>query len=546
MRSQLGKLKGMLEISAPVASEVEREDDAEERQQTGAGSPGPVQRNVGPKPESRPVKPLRRGKQHREAEKNQPASSAVAAQSQVKPKASGASKMTAKSKPTVIDFEKKQAEAAQRVRAVVAESTPSIEKRPLSISPGSKDRIDLAVVTGARILRERPSPDEDGYIIGFDFGTSSLKVAYRQPYVAGDPVAVIAVPDELRSEGHAGLWQSVIWYHPQNGTFSLYPEKDAVALDGFKTGLIAGAGDKPMRQAPQVTRAEAATAFLALYFAYMVGAYDLERPLYPVGADHFVLVNIGIPVAVCDDKRALDEFSRLVSAGYALAPDISSLSLDAVKRALAQEITKLPSFVQLVPELTAAIAGYAADPMVQPGAHILLDVGASTLDIVAFNLQSQLRASVFTAGVDLFGAGALEIARKADIDDQMFMDACYYLFEKVYGNAKHDKRAPSLFKPGRRSMPVQLVITGGGCETEVHKRYIHRLPREKVLGALPLKRPSPPSKVLKEKGDPSRLLLAYGLTRDVTELYNLRLPSEIEDISPRQVPKSDMIDKDMV
>ena len=95
-------------------------------------------------------------------------------------------------------------------------------------------------------------------------------------------------------------------------------------------------------------------------------------------------------------------------------------------------------------------------------------------------------------------------------------------------------------------MPVQLVITGGGCDTDVHSRYINMLPKDQVLGAIPLKRPAPPSKILREKGDQSRLLLAYGLTRDVTELHELRLPSQIDDIPLLPVQTYQMIDKDMV
>ena len=66
------------------------------------------------------------------------------------------------------------------------------------------------------------------------------------------------------------------------------------------------------------------------------------------------------------------------------------------------------------------------------------------------------------------------------------------------------------------------------------------------INTIPFKRPTPPPKILKEPGDQSRLLLAYGLTRDITELHELRLPSEIEDIKPIPVQTFTMIDKDMV
>lgn len=539
--SLLGDLKSTLIRAEAAAAEVRRQEEEEEKRRTPTQPARPVQQPTGPKLRltaaalARLNTPLP-GKTQEGAVAGPPPTARPARPTPAQ-----------KPKPSLPDDPAKVGKAAaDRVRALVRDSTPSVEERPHSISRKSKSNIDRAVAAGAVILRDRPEPDEDGYIIGFDFGTSSLKVAYRQPYVADDPVAVITVPVELRSAKHPGLWQSVIWYDPGNGDFSLYPLDGGIALDGFKTGLIAGQGSKPMPQAPQVTRAEAATAFLALQFSYMVGAYALEKPLYPVGADHFVLINIGIPVAVRDNKNAFTEYSRLVAAAYALAPSATSLNLQALKAEQAHAPSTLPPFLQLVPELTAAIAGYAADPMVQLGAHILIDVGASTLDIVSFNLQAQLRASVFTAGVDLFGAAALEVARSAGVDDPTFTRACDYLFEDVYGKARADTRAPSLFKPGRRRMPVQLVITGGGCDTDVHSRYINLLPKDQVLGAIPLKRPAPPSKILREKGDQSRLLLAYGLTRDVTELHELRLPSQIDDIPPLPVQTYQMIDKDMV
>ncbi len=550
--SLLGELKSTLIKAEAAAAEVKRQEEEEERQRAASQPARHVQKQPGPKPKLTAAALARLNTPLPAEDKKETEPDAKRAPPPTPPKPAVVAKPlaplepAAKPKPVFNDPAKLRAAAADQVRTLVSASTPSIEERPDEISLANKGRIDGTVAAGAAILRDRPEPDEDGYIVGFDFGTSSLKVAYRQPYVADDPVAVIPVPDELRSANHPGLWQSVVWYHPGTRDFSLYPINGGIALDGFKTGLIAGHGSQPMPQAPEVTRAEAATAFLALQFAYMVGAYALEQPLHPVGADHFVLINIGIPVAVRDDKRAFTEFSRLVAAAYALAPSAASLNLQALKAELACAPSTLPPFLQLVPELTAAIAGYAADPMVQLGAHILIDVGASTLDIVSFNLQAQLRASVFTAGVDLFGAAALDIARSAGVDDPTFTRACDFLFEAVYGKAKADTRAPSLFKPGHRRMPVQLVITGGGCDTDVHSRYINLLPKDQVLGAIPLKRPAPPSKILREKGDQSRLLLAYGLTRDVTELHELRLPSEIDDIPPLPVQTFSMIDKDMV
>jgi hypothetical protein len=66
----------------------------------------------------------------------------------------------------------------------------------------------------------------------------------------------------------------------------------------------------------------------------------------------------------------------------------------------------------------------------------------------------------------------------------------------------------------------------------VHDKFIAEMPKERVLGEFPVLEPQPPSEITQESCDKARLLLAYGLTRDVQELLALRLPSEIDDLPP--------------
>jgi hypothetical protein len=92
---------------------------------------------------------------------------------------------------------------------------------------------------------------------------------------------------------------------------------------------------------------------------------------------------------------------------------------------------------------------------------MLVDVGASTLDMVSFNLLDRTHISIFTACVEMLGSAALDIARTAGISSGDFKRACDDAFEQVYGGAR--KKAPTLFHAGYRKQPVQLLKTGGGC-----------------------------------------------------------------------------------
>lgn len=440
----------------------------------------------------------------------------------------------------------KQAKAAGRPRTdrrelfdsiteLVGRSSPRIEPRPAAVSEATRCAVEAAVALGANQLSTRREPDlENGFLVGFDFGTSSIKVAVRQPYQADDPVKAMPAPTELRSIEHPYLWQTALWFDPESGQFSLIPRGGFVPLEGFKTGTIGGQDGARVLENLPVTRAEATVAFLALHLAHLLGWYQIERPLAPVGGDHFLGVHIGIPVAAHDDQKTYFLFKRIVAAANALAIDADNLTHQLVRETYARSPAELPPGYALVPELAAAIAGYAADITAQPGSHILVDVGASTLDIVAFNLVDRERIAVFSAAVELLGAAALDVALSAGVDAQDFKRACDEEFEVVYGEARSPHRASDGFHPALRRRPVRLLTTGGGCQTSVHRQFIDEMIQEAVLGSGAIVSPTPPEAMLDPGCASSRLLLAYGLTRDIQELLELKLPSQVPSIHPQR------------
>jgi hypothetical protein len=420
----------------------------------------------------------------------------------------------------------------RKVIAAVRNTTPAIEPRPAAISARNRAVLERAIAEGAIRLAENPLPDVDGYIVGFDFGTSSVKLAVSQPYHADNPTKAMPAPEELRSFAHPYLWHTALWFDPAGNRFSLFPIAGAVALEGFKTGIIGAHGGERVRPDIDVTRVEAAAAFLALHFAHFLGWYHGARPLGATGANEFLAVNIGIPVAAHDDAKSYAVFKRIVAAGFALGPFATDLDKDLVRQTYAQSGDQLPEGFYLIPELAAAVAGYAFEPTSQPGSHMLVDVGASTLDIVAFNLVGRERVAVFSAAVELLGAAALDTALHSDVSAQEFKQACDYEFEQVYGHARSPERARDGFHIQCRRKPVQLLVTGGGCQTELHNRFIAEMPVERVLGAAPLIRPLPPEAMTDLACDRARLLLAYGLTRDLPDLPEIRLPSQVPSITP--------------
>ncbi|EDL48254.1 hypothetical protein [Erythrobacter sp. SD-21] len=432
------------------------------------------------------------------------------------------------------------AEAFAHITRIVGASTPAIEERPTRIQSKEARRLDEAVRSGAEWLRDNPEPDFDnGFVVGFDFGTSSLKVVVRDPYVAGNPLAALPAPVELRSQGHPYLWQTVVWFDPAVEIFRLYPTPGAITLDGFKTGIIAGNGSEAIFDEPKISRSEGATAFIALHLCHLLGWYAKEQPLERSKAKNFLAINIGVPVATSDNPAALQPFKEVVRAAVELARSCEPLTLEMVRAALEMvHAEDLPDGFDLIPELSAALVGYASDPTSPLGSHVLVDVGASTLDMVAFNLvedEDEAEIKAFSATVELLGSSALEVAQNKGVLKSDFLKACNHQFGNTFAQAC--RLAPLNFSlaknPNRKD--VYLVVTGGGSNSILHKEFFARLrDPHRALGPGRIDQPAPPSEIIALDCDRTRLLLAFGLAHDIPDIVSTTNPSRIPRLQTKQ------------
>ena len=199
------------------------------------------------------------------------------------------------------------------------------------------------------------------------------------------------------------------------------------------------------------------------------------------------------------------------------------LDLSMVRSTFADAHEKTPDGFDLVPELAAAIAGYSSQKTAREGAHLLIDVGASTLDMVSFLRVTSKKATGIESSVELLGAAALEVARRAGEPDLECELACRHQYRELIDASRKESRTRVEFKAGRE---VQVIATGGGCNTELHKRFIGSRATKELLGEVPIIFPSPPAAITDEECDTQRLLLAYGLTMDVFEKVELLPPSQ--------------------
>jgi hypothetical protein len=125
----------------------------------------------------------------------------------------------------------------------------------------------------------------------------------------------------------------------------------------------------------------------------------------------------------------------------------------------------------------------------------------------------------------------MAVALDHGVDEDEFSLACRKQFSDVVVTTRSPRRSPREFAPGKE---VQVLATGGGRYSWLHKAFITRMASPQLLGDVPIIQPEPPKAVASHECDLSRLLLAYGLTMDVFERVELTPPSQTPDIPTRE------------
>ena len=417
---------------------------------------------------------------------------------------------------------------------------------PTSVAEAEESAVRSIVTRGGHILIERAEPDETGYLVGFDFGTSSSKVVIHQPG-AQDLAYALPVPEPLRVEERGRrqdhLWRTVVWFNPQTQSFSLLPLAGHRPIEGFKTKLIQSDGDA--RLGP-VSAMEAATAYLAMLCAFTIGHHALYAPRGFKRDQHYSRFHLGAPVSSLEEADCVSAFRVCLNAAMQLAPRASALDLVSVQQAVAtagnaSEVTGATPCL-LFEELAAVVAGYRASSDHRRGPHLIVDVGASTLDIATFSiLDEQSPVPVFYSSVELLGSDSYAVARALEVSSDQFGKACQAQCEQVLYTT-WTRRDPQF--RSKNGIPKPLIFIGGGrlnrFYEDIFQRYTTALESH-------TRTPQPGNNLTFDPStDFARLLVAWGLSQEDIRLPRIKAPSEIEDFSP--VPSSGtagFVSKDM-
>lgn len=288
-------------------------------------------------------------------------------------------------------------------------------------------------------------------VIGLDFGTSCTKVIVGTPYEQERAFLVPFAKYSHKSSPY--LLPTHIDF--QQGYYQLPSGKIKGSHDDLKLKLI-----QSMTSA-DYQHSQHAVAYLALVLRY-VRTWFVSRSKELFGPRKIVWhVNFGIPSETYVDNDLTDLYRKAAIKAWSLSVqdgDITSALIEQV----AARIYAMPEaidqsvFLDVFPEVAAEVAGYARSEHRQTGLHLMVDVGAATLDVCGFKLERQQGTDYYpllASKVNLLGACQLDKRRRMSVNQAV---------EKM-----HQKLLPDMIEPVENSIE-HYIPDCKAIERELH------------------------------------------------------------------------------
>ena len=326
-------------------------------------------------------------------------------------------------------------------------------------------------------------------VIGLDFGTSSTKVIVRFPYEAGQPTVAIPAPRHCLSDRNEYLWQTVLWLR-EDGQFIAWPEPKAHLCHSLKQGVM-----HPNQFSPTtfdkvhglaVRPVDSATAYLAFVIRYVRGWLRINRPNLFRGRYARWLLNLGLPAENADKDELSRTYRQVAAAALLCANHDGPVDVDATNIFLMEEQVRaaarssddaLQLGIGIVAETVAEAAGFAKSNLAAPDLYLLVDVGATTLDVCTFRLHNwrpgEDQYGLLSGIVRPLGVEAMHWFQKEGRHKQGFMEQCDRCLKEVVWTTKQEKdpNAQS-WRPGNE---LSVFLVGGGARNSLHRSVVRQL-----------------------------------------------------------------------
>ncbi len=444
--------------------------------------------------------------------------------------------------------------------------------------------------------------EERDIVIGFDFGTSCTKVVLQDKQLK----RAFAVPfDGIASKSNRYLLPTRLFV---NADGSMGLGAGETELNDLKINFIENPDQIFKTKSGKIaTSFDLVSGYIGLVLLEISKWFcKAKSPEYK----HLLInweLNIGLSSRSYDDTDLYKSMKLAGLTGWNLTLNAkNTISLADIKEAekeakhqferngYDEEKEQLhPDYVNPIPEIIAEVIGYARSQMRQNGMYLLVDIGASTLDVSTFILHENNDEDVYTilyAEVEKLGAFILHRDRITKVQEiienrliysydgisplpnikeylsptredfeafdgmnQEFSSRCSKLVRAVIcGTKKHKNPLASEWKNG---LPVFLC--GGGSQMEFYQEVIKQAEerlRKSVAEVIitPKKLPKPENLETDDipPSDYHRVAVSYGLSFSEIDIGKIIPQRKVSDISRPEVRNMDIdskyIDKNMV
>lgn len=257
--------------------------------------------------------------------------------------------------------------------------------------------------------------------IGFDWGTSCTKVILRDPYGLNTPSYLVDF-GAMGQPGQTYLLPSRLYINDQ-GEGSLHDKGNDKAVGDIKLRLLQpDPGPLPIgpRGRLRARRHEIAALYVAATLRFIRTWFLGEQADTYKSFQIDWQFNLGIPVPSYDDTALCGLFQEIARVGWWLSIQEGALTIGQAREGF--ERTQEDDFdpgldayaINVVPEVAAQVVGYAKSSLRTPGLHLLVDIGAATLDVAGFILyerEGEDQYSFLSAEIRPIGAYKLHAER---------------------------------------------------------------------------------------------------------------------------------------
>jgi len=289
--------------------------------------------------------------------------------------------------------------------------------------------------TGASQVHDGSFKEESDLVIGFDFGTSSSKLVIRDS-VRQTAYAVPFGP--FACPGNTYLIPTKIFIDAEGG---LSLSKGIYSYGNLKTHLMDDP-EKCIYEATNlsITASELAAGYMAMVIRHARAWFLKETESIYKKTDIQWWINVGIPSKNYDDTQDVGAFRYVAMAAWGVSRLDTAITifdvkkyLQKAKRHVSTQVANVdakghdsfwlhPDFVNTHPEVIMEVVGYARSTLRTPGLHLLIDVGATTLDAATFIIHSRDGEDIYpllATDVQRLGTMALHARRMQSLKDSV-------------------------------------------------------------------------------------------------------------------------------